>query len=174
MMAAPRSVVALILLLTLVIMLACGACGTARPTLSGRIVSSMQRNPPEPVPGVVVTVQEAEAYPQHNHTSRSGPPEPGDLIKAQPEILASTVSKYDGTFSIPGAPGALIGSNYGLYRVRFHRDDFRDAIFDFFYDGRNSPPFYLEEKRLEPVPLRPNWADPPSTQPAAPVDVIGR
>ena len=170
-MSASHRVFAPLLLLLLVALLVCGACATIRPTLSGQIINSERDTPMEPVEGVIVSVQRVSANP-----ARLGSPQPGDNLQVWPAVDACTLSGSDGRFTLDGQHMGLIMLPYQLYRVRFHRDDYRDAVYDFFYEDKRSFTFnFLDQRPLGSIRLRPNWADGPATRSSSQsVDVISK
>lgn len=99
---------------TLILLLACSGCLTnVRPTVVGQIVDA---DTGRPVSGVAISI--------HSITSFK-PPEP----------LARATSDTDGNFVCPGAHPLDIWWGYSeFYRVRFHRDGYADAVYDFTYE----------------------------------------
>ncbi len=124
-----------------------GGCFSIRPTVSGQIVNSMKQYP-EPVEvvwGVIVSVHET----------------------GNPAALASTTSDTEGKFSCKGESGfPLMMHPDQHYQVRFHRDDYNDAVYDFSYHI-GGPFSWLDQKRIGRIQLRPHWADAPSSAPSS-------
>jgi hypothetical protein len=134
------------LLLPLVALFAfSGGCSGIRPTVSGQIVNSMREDLEEPIEGVIASVHRSES----------------------PEALVCAISDSKGNFSCKGFSGfPLLMMSDENYRVRFHRDDYNDAVYDFSYH-RGGWFSWLDQKRLGQIRLRPHWADALTVSPSS-------
>jgi hypothetical protein len=74
------------------------------------------------------------------------------------EPLARVTSRGDGTFSCPGFHSIQIWSGYWEdYQVRFHRDDYTDAVYDFRYEAKLG--LLGDQKRIGQIVLHPRGPD---------------
>ncbi|HEY2584293.1 MAG TPA: carboxypeptidase-like regulatory domain-containing protein [Tepidisphaeraceae bacterium] len=124
-------------LLPAILLLACAGCLTnVRPTVAGQIVDA---DTARPVPGVAVSI--------HSVTSSTQPSEP----------LARTTSDADGKFACPGSQTLDIWWGYSKsYRMRFHRDGYDDAVYDFEYEVHFGT--FGDRKPIGPIRMHPRPA----------------
>jgi hypothetical protein len=130
-----------------VLMVAC-ISGCIAGNISGRLVNSEQGFG---VDGAIVSLHEVGI----------GVPKPGDKVEEKPAAIDCALSGVDGSFSFPFGGPPIIGPSTQRYRLRFHRADYHDAVFDFDYDGRG---WIGHSVRTGEIKLRPRWLDGPTTQ----------